>query len=102
MNASEALTQLAAAAKLDPARVFSAPWEARAFAIAVKLAEAGAFKWSEFRERLIEEVRRGDALQSADSVDTANHYHEHFLRALERVIDEKGLVQNSTASDRDT
>lgn len=44
MNASEALTQLAAAAKLDPARLFSAPWEARAFAIAVKLAEAGAFK----------------------------------------------------------
>jgi nitrile hydratase accessory protein len=102
MNASEALTQLAAAAKLDPARLFSAPWEARAFAIAVKLAEAGAFEWSEFRERLIEEVRRGDALQSADSVDTANHYHEHFLRALERVIDEKGLVQNSTASDCDT
>jgi nitrile hydratase accessory protein len=92
MNPPEALSQLAAAARLDPARVFSAPWEARAFAIAVKLAEAGAFKWSEFRERLIEEVRRGDASQSTDSVDTANHYHEHFLRALERVVDEKGIT----------
>jgi nitrile hydratase accessory protein len=92
MNPPEALSQLAAASRLDPARVFSAPWEARAFAIAVKLAEAGAFKWSEFRERLIEEVRRGDASQSTDSVDTANHYHEHFLRALERVVDEKGIT----------
>ena len=96
------LTQLAAAGRLDPARLFSAPWEARAFEIAVKLAEASAFKWSAFRERLVEEVRRGDASQSADSVDTANHYHEHFLRALEGVIDEKGLVQNRAASDRDT
>ncbi|MBV8775500.1 MAG: nitrile hydratase accessory protein [Deltaproteobacteria bacterium] len=101
MNTSEALTQLAVTAKLDPARLFSAPWEARAFAIAIKLEQAGAFKWSDFRERLIEEVRRGDASQSADSLHTANHYHEHFLRALERIIDEKGLLQNSDASARD-
>ncbi|HEY2663054.1 MAG TPA: nitrile hydratase accessory protein [Candidatus Binataceae bacterium] len=91
MNASEALAQLAAAAKLNPARIFSAPWELRAFAIAVSLSESGAFKWSDFRERLIEEVARGDATQSADSAETIEHYHEHFLRALERVIQEKGI-----------
>ena len=92
MNASEALAQLAAAAKLDPERVFSAPWEVRAFAIAVSLSESGAFKWSEFRERLIEEVARSDASQSADSTETADRYYEHFLRALERVIEEKGIA----------
>jgi nitrile hydratase accessory protein len=91
MNASEALAQLAAAAKLNPARIFSAPWELRAFVIAISLSESGAFKWSDFRERLIEKVARGDATQSADSAETVDHYHEHFLRALERVIAEKGI-----------
>jgi nitrile hydratase accessory protein len=92
MNASEALAQLAAAAKLDPERVFSAPWEVRAFAIAVSLSESGAFKWSEFRERLIEEVARSDTSQSEDSAETADRYYEHFLRALERVVEEKGIA----------
>jgi nitrile hydratase accessory protein len=82
------------AAKLDPERVFSAPWELRAFAIAVRLSESGAFQWSEFRERLIEEVARSDASQSADSAETADRYYEHFLRALERVIEEKGIARH--------
>jgi nitrile hydratase accessory protein len=89
MNASEALTQLALAAKLDPGRAFSAPWEARAFAIAVKLAEAGVFTWPEFSELLIQEVAHGDASQSADWVEKSDHYEEHFLRALERVLEQK-------------
>jgi len=92
VNASEALAQLAAASKLDPERTFSAPWEVRAFAIAVKLSESGGFKWVEFRERLMEEVARSDASQSTDSAETVDHYYEHFLRALERVIQEKGIV----------
>jgi len=41
---------------------------------------------------LIEEVARSDASQSADSADTADRYYEHFLRALERVIEEKGIA----------
>ena len=91
MNASEALTQLAAAAKLDPGRAFSAPWEVRAFAIAARLVEARSFKWPEFRERLMEEVARSCASQSADSVKTSDHYSEYFLRALERIIEEKAI-----------
>ncbi len=92
MNASEALMQLVAAAKLDSATVFSEPWQARAFVIAVKLAETGVFKWPDFRERLIEEIACSDASQSADSVGTTEQYYDHFLRALERMIEEKGIA----------
>ena len=42
MNAT-ALNDLIEAARLDPDHVFSAPWEARAFAIALQLAESGYF-----------------------------------------------------------
>ena len=52
-----ALNGLIEAARLDADHVFSAPWEARAFAMALKLSEAGHFTWDEFRERLIAEVR---------------------------------------------
>lgn len=99
MNASEALTQMAVAAKLNPAQVFSAPWEVRAFAIAIKLAEAGLFNWDEFRQRLIEEVGRSDASQSAHSAESADHYYEHFLRALQRVVDEKGIAASNVVSE---
>jgi nitrile hydratase accessory protein len=92
MNASDALAQLASAARLDPERVFTAPWEARAFAIAVSLCDSGLFEWSEFRDRLIEEVAHGDAAQTAGSAEPADRYYEHFLRALERVLAGKGIV----------
>ena len=38
--------------------VFRAPWEAQAFAMAVKLHEAGYFTWSEWAERLAQEIKR--------------------------------------------
>ena len=91
MKASEALAELVAAAKLNPDRVFSAPWEARAFAIAISLAEAGAFAWPEFRELLIEQIAHSDASQSGANVATADRYYEHFPVALERIVQEKGI-----------
>ncbi len=87
----EKLEELVQRVGLDPDRVFSAPWEARAFAIALGLAEAGAFSWDEFRERLIEEVAESDrARQRGES--TTDCYYDHFLRALERLLEAKGLA----------
>ena len=84
------LDELIAAARLDPDRVFSAPWEARAFAIAVKLADAGIFTWDEFREHLIEEVGESDRARK-QGAQGAEQYDQHFLRALEHLLESKGL-----------
>jgi len=87
-----ALEQLIDAARLDPDHVFSAPWEARAFAIALKLSESGHFTWDEFRERLMAEVRRSDRIRARDGTSDHGEYYEHFLSALEQLLDEKGLA----------
>jgi nitrile hydratase accessory protein len=91
MNAT-ALNQLIKAARLDADCVFSAPWEARAFAIALQLAESGYFTWDEFRERLIAEVRASDKIRARDGTSDSGEYYDHFLHALEKLLDEKGLA----------
>ena len=88
-----ALDKLIGAARLDPDRVFSAPWEARAFALALKLSESGHFTWDEFRERLIAEVRASDRIRARDGTSDHGEYYQHFLRALERILDEKGIAR---------
>ena len=68
--------------------VFKEPWEATAFAMAVRLSEAGKFTWSEWVDCLSAEIaaakRRGDP-------DPGDRYYEHWLSALERLVVEKGL-----------
>ncbi len=64
----------------DP--VFNEPWEAQAFAMAVKLNEAGLFAWSEWAEMLGAEIAaRPDA-----------PYYENWLAALEKLVEKKGLM----------
>jgi nitrile hydratase accessory protein len=89
-----ALNGLIEAARLDSDHVFSAPWEARAFAIALKLSEAGHFTWDEFRERLIAEVRASDRIRARDGTSDHGEYYDHFLRALERLLEEKGIAHS--------
>lgn len=69
--------------------VFKAPWEAQAFAMAVKLHEAGCFTWPEWAERLAAEIRRA---RERDDPDLGATYYEHWLAALEAIVAEKGLV----------
>jgi len=92
-TANDALNKLIEEARLDPGHVFSAPWEARAFAIALKLSESGYFSWDEFRERLIAEVGASDRIRARDGTSDRGEYYEHFLRALERILDEKGIAR---------
>ena len=62
--------------------VFAEPWQAHAFALAVKLSETGHFTWSEWSAALAAEVaaasRRGES-------DDGSHYYDHWLSALERL-----------------
>ncbi len=62
--------------------VFAEPWEALAFAMAVKLNEAGIFQWSEWAETL------GAELKS----DPERPYYESWLAALEKLVHAKGLM----------
>jgi nitrile hydratase accessory protein len=87
-----ALNKLIEAARLDPDHVFSAPWEARAFALALQLSESGHFSWDEFRDRLIAEVRASDRIRARDGTSDHGEYYEHFLRALERILEEKRIA----------
>ena len=71
------------------APVFGAPWEAQAFAMAVRLHEAGHFTWPECAERLGREIKRG---QAAGDLDRGDTYYHHWLATLEGIVAEKGLV----------
>ena len=87
-----ALNELIEAARLDPDHVFSAPWEARAFAIALQLCESGHFTWDEFRDYLIAEVSASDRIRARDGTSDHGEYYDHFLHALERLLEEKGIA----------
>src|SRR6059058_1073371 len=74
--------------------VFAEPWQAQAFALAVKLSNQGHFTWSEWAAALAAELRAADARGEPD-VD-GSHYYHHWLAALERLIVEKGLATNDS------
>ena len=67
----------------DASRVFDAPWQARAFAVAVTMCQASCYTWDEFREHLMTEI--------AEHPDDTEYYH-HWLSALEKLLADKGLV----------
>ena len=68
--------------------VFREPWEARAFAMALALHEAGVFTWKEWAETLGAQIKRA---QAAGDPDTGATYYHHWLAALERMVAEKGV-----------
>ena len=69
--------------------VFREPWEARAFAMALALHEAGVFTWKEWAETLGEEIKRAQAEGDADTGET---YYNHWLATLEKLIAAKGTA----------
>jgi nitrile hydratase accessory protein len=73
--------------------VFREPWEAQAFAMAVTLHQRGVFAWSEWAAILADEIRRA---QRAGDPDTGETYYRHWLRALERIVAEKGLTDSES------
>jgi len=77
--------------------VFAEPWEAQAFALAVKLCEQGHFTWTEWAGALGEELRAAAARGEADD---GSHYYHHWLAALERVVTEKGLTNRAAMEAR--
>ncbi len=85
---SENLDALPRLPRDDGGPVFSAPWQAQAFALAVRLNEAGVFTWSEWAETL------GAELAAAGPDDSVDHYYEHWLAALEKLVERKGTLSH--------
>jgi nitrile hydratase accessory protein len=69
--------------------VFAEPWQAQAFALAVRLSEQGHYTWKEWTAALTDQLqaaaRRGEP-------DDGSRYYEHWLAALETLVAAKGLA----------
>ena len=68
--------------------VFAEPWQATAFALAVRLSAQGHFTWKEWAAVLAEELR-ADAERGEP--DDGSRYYHCWLVALERLVVEKRL-----------
>jgi nitrile hydratase accessory protein len=73
--------------------VFEEAWQAEAFALTVRLHEAGYFTWSEWAATLAAVLRE---VRDRGEPDDGSHYYDHWLAALERLVTAKQVV---TASD---
>ena len=69
--------------------VFAEPWQAQAFALAVKLSEQGHYTWKEWASALAHELQ---AASRRGEPDDGSRYYEHWLAALESLVTAKGLT----------
>jgi nitrile hydratase accessory protein len=77
--------------------VFAEPWQAQAFALAVKLSEQGYFTWKEWAAALADELK---AAASRGEPDDGSRYYHHWLAALERLVTERGLTDRTALVER--
>jgi len=98
---SEADATLAAALPAlprdDKGPVFAEPWQAQAFALAVKLSEEGHFTWNEWAAALAEDLK---AAAARGEPDDGSHYYEYWLATLERLVTQKGLADPAVLAAR--
>jgi nitrile hydratase accessory protein len=73
--------------------VFSEPWQAQAFALTLKLHEAGVFTWPEWAEALSREL-------AGDLHDDGSRYYEHWVAALEGLVTGRRLARPDELSAR--
>ena len=83
------LAELAALPVDGDGPVFAEPWQAGAFAMTLKLHEAGHFTWCEWATCLSQEIARA---QASGDPDLGNTYYDHWMAALERIVTSKGVL----------
>jgi len=77
--------------------VFAEPWQAQAFALAVKLSEQGHFTWKEWAAALADELA---AAAGRGEPDDGSQYYHHWVAALERLVTKKGLSDSPALLER--
>jgi nitrile hydratase accessory protein len=81
----------------DGGPVFTEPWQAQAFAMAVRLSEQGHFTWPEWTATFSAELK---AAADRGEPDDGTRYYEHWLAALERLVKEKSLTTADALDER--
>ena len=82
-------SQLPSLPRDEDGPVFKEPWEAEAFAMTLNLHAQGHFTWPEWAEHLGAEI---SAARDAGDADRGDTYYLHWLKALEGLVAEKGLL----------
>jgi nitrile hydratase accessory protein len=77
--------------------VFAEPWQAEAFALTVRLYEAGCFTWTEWADTLAAVLREA---RERGEPDDGSHYYDHWLAALERLVTAKRVLRISDLEQR--
>ena len=77
----------------DDGPVFSEPWQAQAFAMAVRLHEQGHFEWTDWAAELARQIAAAGPRDSSD-------YYEHWLATLEVMVADRGLSSQRELRDR--
>jgi len=88
-NSSLCIDELPALPRDKDGPVFNQPWEAKAFAIAIRLSEAGLFTWPEWVRIFSREIK---AAQERGDPDLGDTYYQQWLSTLESICAAKGIV----------
>ena len=90
-------SQLPSLPRDEDGPVFREPWEAEAFAMTLNLYAQGHFTWPEWAERLGAEIA---AARDAGDAERGDTYYLHWLKALEGLVAEKGLLTTDDLANR--
>jgi len=93
----QALSELPQLPRDEGGPVFAEPWQAQAFALAVKLSGQGHFTWKEWAATLAAEL--AGAAERGEP-DDGSRYYDHWLAALERLVQSKGLLDRAALVER--
>ncbi|MFK0382343.1 nitrile hydratase accessory protein [Agrobacterium sp. NPDC090273] len=74
--------------------VFDAPWQSRAFGMAVSMCQAGYFPWDKFRAELAKAIKE----QGQNGVD---EYYHRWLDALEACLEPAKLFEHDALHERE-
>ena len=80
--------------RLNGEPLFEAPWEARAFSIAVVLSEKETYPWRDFSQCLAAEIAHAEE----HGIDST--YYERWYTALEKLVAIHGLITQAEIDQR--
>ena len=92
-DTASALLNKALPIGIDADVKFAAPWEAKAFAMMVEMAQAGHFAWSDWVDCFSKEVAAATAIEAAGGI--APSYYEQWLNAAETLLIDKGITSRA-------
>ncbi len=74
--------------------VFDAPWQGRAFGMALAVRARRPYRWKELQALLEKRIA------AAGSLDASSRYYEHWVAALELLLEQRGLISAEEVDQR--